>query len=148
MKMRPYFAALLIAVVPSFAADDDKKPAAPAAADASDEDLLPEDVRGFYGSVTATVESVDTTEITMKIKVITATPDASKNKAPNPESLAGMSITVTPLPKEKDGKSILDEKGSGYIKGAKSGDPVTLSIRAATKGDVFRLLKVPSAGSK
>ena len=149
MKLRPYFAALLIALTPVFAADapdDAKKPAADNLKEG--EGSLPKEVRGFYGSVTGTVEAVDATAVTLKIKVTKAEADATKNKAPKPDALAGMSITITPLAKEVDGKSVLDEKASAYIKGSVTGDPLTLSVRASSKGVVFRLLKVPSAGTK
>ena len=154
MKMHPYLAALFIALTPAFAADDDRKAGENPAADEDSkatkkEGSLPKDVLGFYGSITGTVETVDTSEVTLKVKITKAEPDAVKNKAPKPETLEGMSIVITPVEKKDDeGKTVLDEKASGYIKGAKSGDPVTLAVRASSKGEVFRLLKVPSAGTK
>ena len=147
MTIRPYFAALLIAITPASAADEDDKAPAPSADD-SKEGSLPKEVRGFQGSVTGIVQAVDLTAVTLKIKVTKAEPDATKNKATKPEALAGMSITVTPLGKDVDGKSVLDEKASDYIKGTKSGDPMTIAVRTSSKGVVFRLLKVPSAGTK
>lgn len=147
MKLHHYLTALLLATLPAgtIAAEPDAPPAAGGRKDGS----LPKDVMGFYGSVTGTVEAVDAEAVTFKVKVTKAVGDASKNKAPKPEALTGMIIVVTPLAaKDKEGKSVLDEKASAYIKGAKSGDPVTLAVRASSKGVVFRLLKVPSAGGK
>ena len=123
----------------------EKKPAAEAKSEAA----LPADVLNYYGKISGTVESVDAAKSEMKVKVSTATADAAKNKAPKPETLAGMVITVTPLEKkDKDGKKSLDAASVAFIGGAKAGDPVTLDVRASSKGVVFRLLKVPSAAGK
>ena len=148
MKLHRFLLAVFLAVVSPAVADEDGKPAAGDPPAVPEADKMSPDIRGFYGVITGTVESVNQSEISMKIKVTKAEPDAAKNKAPKPESMPGQSITVTPLAKQTDGKSVLDEKASGYIKGAKSGDPVTLAVRASREGVVFRLLKVPSAGSK
>lgn len=110
---------------------------------------LPEGVLNFYGKVTGTVESVETEKGYLKVKVTSAQADAEKNKATKPASLAGMTIYVTPLAKRGEGdKAIPDEAALAYIKGAKAGDPVTLDVRASSKGVVFRLLKVPTAAAK
>lgn len=133
----------LLPIAAGFAQTDGDKPAK------STEAKLPADVLGFEGKVTGTVESVDLEKATLKIKVTKAEAHAEKNKAPKPEALAGMTITVTPLDqKEKDGTPKVDAKAVAYIKGALAGDAVTLDLRSSSKGVVFRLLKVPSAGGK
>ena len=110
---------------------------------------LPPDVMNFSGKVTGTVESVDPAKYELKVKVTSATADPAKNKAPKPETLAGMSIIVTPLGKPKDDDTVeADAASVAYIKGAKPGDPVTLDVRASSKGVVFRLLKVPVSAVK
>ena len=134
-------------------ADKDKeKKTAPAKADPEKSKTapsLPEGVLNFYGKVTGTVESVEAEKGILKVKVTSAQADAEKNKATMPESLAGMSIQVTPLAKKgEDDKAIPDEAALAYIKGAKAGDPVTLDVRASSKGVVFRLLKIPTAAAK
>jgi hypothetical protein len=142
-------AALLGLISSVRSAADDKPAAAPSKATPPEAGSLPADVLLFHGTVTATVVSVDAEKTEMKVKVTSAAPDPAKNKAPKPEALAGMTITVTPLQvKKSDGKSVLDEAGSAYIKGARPGDPVTIPVRASSKGVVFRLLKVPSAAGK
>jgi hypothetical protein len=147
MKIRPFLTALLLAVQTA-AAGGGASTTTPAAA-GEKEATLPKGVMGFHGSVSGTVESVDTTGVTLKVKVTKAEADASKSKAPNPESLIGMTIIVTPLEvRDKEGKTVLDEKASAYIKGTKSGDQVTLAVRTSGKGVVFRLRRVPSAGGK
>ena len=150
MKWHLFIGLAALAVTAVAPADDKAKPDTPAAEDSESAGgpKMSADILGFYGTVTGTVESVDSNEITMKVKVSKAEPDAAKNKAPKPEAMPGQTITITPLAKKTDGKSVLDEKASGYIKGAKTGDPVTLAVRASREGVVFRLLKVPSAGSK
>lgn len=110
---------------------------------------LPEGVLNFYGKVTGTVESVEAEKGYFKVKVTKAEADAEKNKATKPEALAGMTIQVTPLAKKGESdQAVLDEAAVAYIKGAKAGDPVTLDVRASSKGVVFRLLKVPTAAAK
>lgn len=110
---------------------------------------LPADVLNFYGKVTGTVESVDAAKYQLKVKVASAEAEAGKNKAPKPAALAGMTITVTPIAKQKDDDTFeVDEAVLAYIKGAKAGDAVTLNVRASSKGVVFRLLKVPAAAAK
>ncbi len=137
------------------ATDADKakeKKIAPAKADpekAKTAPSLPEGVLNFYGKVTGTVESVEAGKGILKVKVTSALADAEKNKATMPESLAGMTIQVTPLAKKGQGdKAIVDEAAAAYIKGTKAGDPVTLDVRASSKGVVFRLLKVPTSAAK
>ena len=110
---------------------------------------LPEGVLNFYGKVTGTVESVDAEKGSFKVKVTKAEANPEKNKATEPESLAGMIIQVTPLAKQgEEDKAVLDPGAVAYIKGAKTGDAVTLDVRASSKGVVFRLLKVPAAATK
>jgi len=110
---------------------------------------LPADVLNFYGKITGTVDSVDLAKSELKVKVASATADPAKNKAPKPEALSGMTITVTPLAKKPgDDAGVLDEASVAYIKGAKAGDAVTLDVRASSKGVVFRLLKVPVSAGK
>lgn len=151
--IRLLIAALLLSTLPVIAGDaksadagqNEPEKEAPKPADPT----LPADVLGFYGTVSGTVEKVDAGNATLTVKVASAVADAEKNKAPKPEALAGLTITVTPLnAKGKDDKTVLDEKAVAYIKGAIAGDSVTLAVRASTKGDVFRLLKVPAAGGK
>ncbi|HWB05730.1 MAG TPA: hypothetical protein VG796_22105 [Verrucomicrobiales bacterium] len=107
---------------------------------------LPADTRSFYGEVTGTVASVDTTKSELSVKVASTKADSARNKAPKPEALAGQMITITPLLKKgADGKEALDAASVSYIKGAKTGDSITVSVRASSKGVVFRLLKVPTS---
>ena len=146
--MLRYSFCLLLALLLPCAADDKtaapEKPAAEAA-----EPTLPKDVLDFYGKITATVESVDAEGKEMKVKVTEVSADAEKNKAPKPETLSGMSITVTPLEKkQKDGSKKLDAATVEWMKGAKVGDTVKVSVRASSKGVVFRLLTVPGAAGK
>ncbi|HEX2747664.1 MAG TPA: hypothetical protein VHM91_06680 [Verrucomicrobiales bacterium] len=116
---------------------------------AKEEASLPADVQNFYGQVTGTVASVDAAKSEFSVKITKVAADSAKSKAPRPESLAGMTITVTPLLKKNaEGKQALDEASVAYIKGAKSGDPVTISVRASSKGVVFRLLKVPTSAGQ
>ncbi len=127
--------------------DNEKKtePARQVPGDARTVPSLPEDVLNFYGKVTGTVEAVDA-EGSMKVKVSKAEADAAKNKAPKPESLVGMTIIVTPLAKKGEAdKAVVDAAALAYVKGSKVGDPVTLDVRASSKGVVFRLLRVPTA---
>ena len=150
--MHRYHFCLLFAFMMPCAADE--KPATPAAAaekpaGESAEPTLPKDVLDFYGKITGTVESVDVEGKVLKLKVTEVSADAEKNKAPKPETLNGMSITVTPLEKkQKDGSKKLDAAAVAWMKGAKAGDTVKLSIRASSKGVVFRLLTVPGAAGK
>lgn len=103
----------------------------------------------FFGKVTGTVESLDNEGKQLKIKVTEATANSEKNKAPKPETLRGMTITITPLEKkQKDGTKKLDAAVLEWMKGAETGDSVTISIRASSKGEVFRLLSVPTAAPK
>ena len=117
--MLRYSFCLLLALLLPCAADD--KPAAPAAAPekpASEaaEPTLPKDVLDFYGKITATVESVDAEGKELKVKVTEVSADAEKNKAPKPEALTGMSITVTPLEKkQKDGSKKLDAAAGEWM---------------------------------
>ena len=116
---------------------------------AKEEASLPADVQNFYGEVTGTVASVDAAKSELSVKISKAVGDPARNKAPKPEALAGMTIAVTPLLKKSaDGKQALDEASVAYIKGAKAGDPVTISVRASSKGVVFRLLKVPASAGQ
>jgi hypothetical protein len=120
------------------------------AAPKKDGPSLPVDVLNFHGKVTGTVESVDTAKHELRVKVASAAANPEKNKAPKPEALSGMTITVTPLEKRKasDSAAEPDEAAVAYFKGAKPGDVVTLDVRASSKGVVFRLLKVPVSGGK
>lgn len=150
--IRYFLTALIIclaAIAPSRAEDapapDGDKKTKPAEKEAT----LPAEVLNYYGKVTGTVASVDTAGSEIRVKVTSAQPDAAKNKAPKPNSLTGMTITVTPLQTKKDdGTTGLDPASVEYIKGAKAGDAVTLDVRASSKGVVFRLLKVPAAAVK
>jgi hypothetical protein len=131
---------------PEAPASDAKSTTEPGKGAAAGEGKLPADVQNFHGKITGTVGSVDTKAATLKVKVISVEADAGKNKAPKPGALAGMTITVTPLQKNNEaGDETLDEAAVAYIKGARTGDAVTLDVRASSKGVVFRLLKVPSA---
>lgn len=151
MRICTLLSSTLLAIALPCAADD--KPAAapekakPAEAPAAGS--LPKDVLEFYGKVTGTVETADAGGKQITVKVKEATADAEKNKAPKPEALKGMTITVTPLEKkQKDGSKSLDAPAVAWMKGAKAGDSVTISIRASSKGEVFRLLTVPAAAPK
>jgi hypothetical protein len=150
--IRPAIPALLLSLATAVSLPAQDKPAAGGAKKsepAKGEASLPPDVRSFYGQVTGTVASVDTAKSEMTVKVTKATADSTKSKAPKPDALAGMTIVVTPLLKKSaDGKESLDEASVAYIKGAKPGDPVTVSVRASSKGVVFRLLKVPTSASQ
>lgn len=140
-----FTAALLLCVVPTLRAADEPAPPAKESKKGS----LPADVLGFQGKITGTVDSVDAEKGVLKVKVTKAEADAKKNKAPKPESLVGMTILITPLEQtDKEGKTTSDAAGAAYIKGAAAGDAVTLPVRASSKGEVFRLLKVPTAGGK
>ncbi len=135
------------------AADADKEKKTPPAKEDSEKPksvpALPEGVLNFYGKVTGTVESVEAEKGYFKVKVTKAEASAEKNKATKPESLAGMTIYVTPLAKKGEGDNVVpDPEAMAYIKGAKAGDAVTLEVRASSKGVVFRLLKVPAAATK
>jgi hypothetical protein len=111
------------------------------------EGSLPPEVQNFHGQVSGTVASVDLAKSGMKVKVTKVTADTAKSKAPKPEALTGTTINVTPLLKKgEDGKDGLDPVSVAYIKGAKPGDAVTISVRASSKGVDFRLLKVPNSG--
>lgn len=128
-------------------AGNEKKPekkADPATA----EEALPAGILNFFGKVTGTVEAVDPAKSELRVKVSSAVADPEKNKALKPESLAGMTVTITPLAKPKDGVQVNDEASVAFIRGARVGDPVTLDVRASSKGVVFRLLKVPVSGGK
>ena len=152
--IRALLSAALLALavaLPASAQDSDndkEKKTDPAKEDSAKPKLapsLPQGVLNFYGKVTGTVETVDAHGY-IKVKVTKAEADPEKNKATKPESLAGMSIIVTPLAKAGEGdKAVLDPAALAYIKGAKIGDPVTIDVRASSKGVVFRLLKVPTA---
>ncbi len=152
--IRPLLTATLLSfafAIPSGAQDSEKdkekqtEPAKEASGDSKAVPSLPEGVLNFYGKVTGTVEAVDAQGY-MKVKVSKAEADAAKNKATKPESLVGMTIVVTPLAKKGEGaESVLDAAALAYVKGSRVGDPVTLDVRASSKGVVFRLLKVPTA---
>jgi hypothetical protein len=150
MIRRTICGALLLSLVSVESLSAQEKPAAGGAAKAEPargESTLPVDVQNFYGQVTATVVSVDLAKAEMKVKVVSAKAEPEKNKAPKPDALTGMTINVTPLLKKgAGGKDALDETSVAYIKGAKAGDSVTISVRASSKGVDFRLLKVPTAG--
>jgi hypothetical protein len=150
--IRRALTALLLSLTTPLPSPAQDKPAAgdvKKSAPAKAEDSLPADILGFYGQVTGTVASVDTTKSEMKVKVATTKADPAKSKAPKPEALAGMTINVTPLLKKgTDGKESLDEASVAYIKSAKTGDSVTISVRASSKGVDFRLLKVPTSAGQ
>ena len=142
---------LAAAAIPAGAQDSEKdtekktEPAKEASGDSKTVPTLPEGVLNFYGKVTGTVEAVDAQGY-MKVKVSKSEADAAKNKATKPESLVGMTIILTPLAKKGEGdKAVVDAAALAYVKGSKVGDPVTLDVRASSKGSVFRLLKVPTA---
>ncbi len=151
MMIRHLLASSLLALTVPCAADD-KSAAAPEPvkpAKAPSAGSLPKDVLMFFGKVTGTVESLDNEGKQLKIKVTEATANSEKNKAPKPETLRGMTITITPLEKkQKDGTKKLDAAVLEWMKGAETGDSVTISIRASSKGEVFRLLSVPTAAPK
>jgi hypothetical protein len=149
--IRRTICALLLSLVSVESLHAQEKPAAGGtdkkAEPAKGESALPADVQNFYGQVTATVVSVDLAKAEMKVKVVSAKAEPDKSKAPKPDALTGMTINVTPLLKKgTNDKDALDENSVAYIKGAKAGDSVTISVRASSKSVDFRLLKVPTAG--
>jgi hypothetical protein len=115
----------------------------------ADEQPLPKEVMGFQGKVTGTVVAVDGAKSVMTMKVVKAEPHPASNRAPKPEALHGMTITVTPLDvRPKEGPAVPEAKAAAYIAGAMAGDAVTIDVRSSSKGVVFRLLRVPTAGKK
>ncbi len=102
--------------------------------------MLPADVQLFMGEITGIVEKVNSDKLEATVKVTAATA-GEKNKAPKPESLVGMTITITPGGKKgPDGTMVLDDEATAKIKALKAGETATLKVRTSAKGKVFRLL--------
>ena len=97
---------------------------------------VPENAKGFWGSLQGKVIAKDTKESSVDFKVEKVVKVSKENKSKTPDVLKGAMVRILAQMIVKEGKMVADEKQIDFINNLKEGAKLTVDVKS---DGLFRL---------